>query len=393
MARRRIRLLVLALLGTALSAYLVVVGWMFWHEVELIFRPVSVLSVVSPDLGVVPERVQFRGRDGANRLVWTFRTPHQQPAPWVVFLHGNGANVTTPGNVARCHQLTLLGLNVLAVEYPGFGELPGPPSENALSAAAADAWHWLAIDLGVPAHHIAVYGWSLGSGVATRLASEVDEAALVLEGAFTSVTDRAAELHPYLPVRWMLRHPFASMEHIGHIGAPLLLLHARDDEIIPFAHAERLLDAAAGPKQLVPLTGGHIVPNLVAEDDYLQALHTFFASIFPDTSLPNAPRSLAAVILGAHTPERRQSALRLTRAVLAGERAGYNGAPYAIEFAGRRWLDVDVAFGADILRANAAAHDRTAKAHETLGDALTRLGDTPGAERAFARAAALAARP
>ena len=79
--------------------------------------------------------------------------------------------------------------------------------------------HWLR-EQGVPASSIAIYGWSLGSGVATDLASAVDERAVVLEGAFSGVDDRASELYPWLPIRLMVRNRFASRERIARLGSP-----------------------------------------------------------------------------------------------------------------------------------------------------------------------------
>jgi uncharacterized protein len=381
--------LVLAALALLVSGYLGVVGWLLWHEVELIFHPVASLAPLSPDLGLEPERIQFRGDSCDDRLVWVFRARRRDPGPWVLFLHGNSANVSSPGNVERCHQLTLLGANVVAVEYPGFGELPGQPSEEALHVAAQDGWHWLTASLGVSPEQVVIYGWSLGSGVATRLAATVPEAGVILEGAFTSVRDRAHEVYPWLPIRWMLRHPFLSSAHIAHLGSPLLLLHARDDTIIPFAHSERLLAAAGGPKQLVPLSGGHIVPNLVAEDAYLQSLATFLGAVIPRAGRDTVPRSLVVPLLGAVEADARHAAVALMDDALAGRRPGVNRAPYALEFAGRHWLDADPAFAATILQANVGAHPRTWSSFVALAEALERVSDEPGAAQARQRAAEL----
>ncbi len=93
---------------------------------------------------------------------------------------------------------------------------------------------------------IAIYGWSLGSGVATDLASAVDERAVVLEGAFSGVDDRASELYPWLPIRLMVRNRFASRERIARLGSPLLLLHATDDTVVPVSHARTAAGRGAG---------------------------------------------------------------------------------------------------------------------------------------------------
>ena len=79
----------------------------------------------------------------------------------------------------------------------------------------------------------------------------------MLDGAISSVVDRAQELYPFVPVRWIARSRYASIDRIGRIAMPKLFLHARNDEVIPFSHGHRLYDAAAPPKTFVPLAGGH----------------------------------------------------------------------------------------------------------------------------------------
>src|SRR5690606_9215919 len=165
-----------------------------------------------------------------------------------------------------------------------------------------------------------------------------------------------AEIYPYLPVRWLLRHPFDSRGRIGRAGSPMLLLHARDDEVVPFGHAERLRQAAHGLRQLVPLSGGHIHANLVREDDYLHALHGFLGPALGVT-LAAPPRSLVVLLLDASEAgsEARAAALAVAQRVGAGREAGFNAASYAWGFAARRWRTVDAA-GADALITAAATH-------------------------------------
>lgn len=351
---RRARSLLLAVVICVVVPYAGILGWLKWHETDLIYRPVRVMSDVPADLGLVPERLRIADDTGAVHPLWVYRTRPAREAGWVIFLHGNAANVSSTMNVARCHQLSLLGLNVVAVEYPGFGESAGEPSEPGMVAAAMTAWRWLTDDIGVPPSRIAIYGWSLGSGAATQVAADVDEAALVLEGAFTSVADVAAEIYPYLPVRWLLRHPFASHSRIGRAGSPVLLLHARDDEVVPFAHAERLHAAATGLRQLVPLSGGHVHPNLAREDDYLRALHGFLGAAL-DVPLARPPRSLVSLLLDAADAGEaaRAEALALAERVGAGTETGFNAASYAVGYAVRRWRSVDAA-AADALAAAAS---------------------------------------
>ena len=267
-----------AVVATVL-AYATGIAYLKFHEVALVFAPNRQMAPMPADLAPLTTRVPRAAAATPGELLVVQRGGDAEARPWVIFLHGNAANVTSAGNVARYRQLIGLGVDVVAPEYPGYGSLDGTPSETGSVAAAHQAWEWLRAR-GVPPARIAIYGWSLGSGVATHLAQAADEAGVVLEGAFTGVDDRASELYPWLPIRWIASHRFASRDVIADVGSPLLLLHARDDQVIPYAHSERLLALARSPKQLVPLTGGHIVPNETDRARYERALRVFFDRIF-----------------------------------------------------------------------------------------------------------------
>ena len=275
-----------SLVGAAIAvvlAYATGIAYLKYNEVALVFAPNRRLAPIPADLAPHTTRIarlssSAAGSSAPGELL-VVRGTARSDRPWVIFLHGNAANVTSAGNVARYRQLLDLGVDVVAPEYPGYGAVAGTPSEAGSVAAARDAWHWLRAS-GVTPARIAIYGWSLGSGVATHLARGVDEQGLVLEGAFTGVDDRASELYPWLPIRWIASHRFASRDAIADAGSPLLLLHARDDQVIPFVHSERLLAKARDPKRLVALTGGHIVPNERDRTRYEGALREFFDMIF-----------------------------------------------------------------------------------------------------------------
>ena len=150
-----------------------------------------------------------------------------------------------------------MGLNLLAFDYRGYGESGGAPSEAGLYRDAEAAYRYLRRELGVPADRIILFGHSLGSAVAIDLASRVPPAGLIVEGAFTSATDRGQELYPYIPVRWIAASRFNSIGKMPLVTAPKLFLHAVHDEVIPLAHGRRLFEAASPPKRFVELGGGH----------------------------------------------------------------------------------------------------------------------------------------
>jgi fermentation-respiration switch protein FrsA (DUF1100 family) len=98
-----------------------------------------------------------------------------------------------------------------------------------------------------------------------------------MESGFTSIPDVAREMYPFLPVRWLVRSRFDALGRMPEVRAPILLLHARDDEYFPLRHAERLMKAARAPARLVVLSGGHNQAFLTSEEEYRRALAEFLA--------------------------------------------------------------------------------------------------------------------
>ena len=181
---------ILALLG-----YVGAVAYLYAYQVDLVFRPPPHGSLVlrerrrsRPSGSSSPASAAWPRRRGA---VPARRGAGDAPAT------GSSSCTATRRRSARARTCAATiscgssGLNVLAVEYPGFGDVGGTASEAGMHAAARAAYDRLRRVDGVPASHIAIYGWSLGTGAAVPLARDVDEAALIAEGGFTSVLARA----------------------------------------------------------------------------------------------------------------------------------------------------------------------------------------------------------
>ncbi|MDX1444486.1 MAG: alpha/beta hydrolase, partial [Gammaproteobacteria bacterium] len=165
--------------------------------------------------------------------------------------------------------------NSLIIDYRGYGNSSGEPSEEGLYTDARTAWCYLVDERGIPSKHITVFGRSLGGSVAAKLATEVEPAALIVESAFTSVPDAAADIYWWLPVRWLSRFEFATKDYVQQVRCPVLVVHSRDDEIITFSHGRAIFDAAPEPKQFLELRGGHNEAIFESRGVYLQGLQDF----------------------------------------------------------------------------------------------------------------------
>ena len=199
-------------------------------------------------------------------------------APLLLYLHGAGWNVE--GSAPRIRHMQELGFSVLAVDYRGFGKSsPDLPSEDMAYEDVRAAWDWLGAQH--PGRPRYIFGHSLGGAVAIELASRVDdEAGTIVEGTFTSIADVLATLKwGWLPLGPLITQHFESIGKVGHLGAPLLVVHgASDNQILP-ALGRKLYEAARGPKAFVLVEGGsHHNTNELGQAQYRVALASLFGT-------------------------------------------------------------------------------------------------------------------
>lgn len=272
--------MVVQVVFVAAIAYLAFLLLLRLSEGRLLYAPgTRALLTPPPALGLAPERVAFAASDGTPLVAWIIRSPASSSARWLLVCHGNAGNLSDVGRPAHYAGLRALGLNIFAFDYRGYGESGGSPSETGLYDDAEAAYRYLRETLQVPAERIVLFGHSLGSTVAVDLATRVPAAGLVLDGALVSVTARAQEVYPYVPVRWIARSRYASIDKIGRVVMPKLFLHARADDVVPIGHGRRLFEAAAEPKTFVPLAGGHGDSFEIDSAAYFGAIRQFLTSL------------------------------------------------------------------------------------------------------------------
>jgi len=120
-----------------------------------------------------------------------------------------------------------------------------------------------------------LFGRSLGAAVAAELATEVQPAAVILESPFRSVPALGQRLYPFLPVRWLARLDYNTEEYVTRIKAPLLVVHSREDEIVPYAEGEAIFEAAGEPSEMLSIRGGHNTGFLDSEPRYSAGIDEF----------------------------------------------------------------------------------------------------------------------
>jgi len=275
-------ILLLAILPVAALAFL------RWFEQRNVYHPTSTWDATADALGRPWEAVRFPARDGADLSGWFFPADPASPRRHLAVLlhHGNGGNISH--RLPTCELLLDLGVNVLVYDYRGYGLSPGHPSEAGTYLDAEGAADWLN-RRGFTDDRIIALGESLGGGVASELAvRRPGLRGLILQSTFTSLLDLGAELFPFLPVRTVARYHYDTRSKLPRIHRPVLILHSREDTLIPFHHAERNLAAANPPKALREIEGDHNDQPTVAPERFSEAIGQFLDSLEP-TPTPRAP--------------------------------------------------------------------------------------------------------
>lgn len=233
---------------------------------RLIYFPDNRLPAIEV-MGLGWEEVSYSTGDGLTHRAW-FREP-QPGEPIVVVFNGNAGNRADRAGLGS--GFVEAGLGVLLTDYRGYGGNPGTPTEDGLALDARGAVGF--VNTRAPASPRVYFGESLGAAVAIELAAADPPAALVLRSPFTSLEAVGRAHYPWLPVGALLKDRYPSIDRIGLVGAPTLVIAGDADSIVPIEQSESIFNAAAEPKHLVvvsdadhnspSLTGGTIVREVV----------------------------------------------------------------------------------------------------------------------------------
>ena len=258
--RRHLVLNLLGLLGLLLAAY-AAASWYLWaKQRELIFVPSREVTRTPADVRLTYEevRIPVGGRNPALLHGWW--VPANADFATVLYLHGNDLNIG--GNVDHIAALSRIGFSVLAVDYRGYGKSEAAfPSESQMYDDAEAAWDYLIRQRHVDPGQAFIYGHSLGGAVAIELALRRPEAAgVIVESAFTSMSDVARIGYWMFPVDWLLYQRFDALAKVTKLRSPVLFVHGKADREVPYAMSERLFAAAPEPKWLA------LIPNAGHED-------------------------------------------------------------------------------------------------------------------------------
>jgi len=268
------------LVAIALLYGLLLIG-LYLGQNRMIFKARLGQTTTPGDLGLDYSQETLIAADGEHISGWFI--PHADSRYCLLFFHGNRDSLSEV--VDSLQQFHALGVNVFAIDYRGYGMSSGSPGEQGLYLDAEAAWTYLITERGFVPERIIVHGRSLGAAVGAYIASRHHPAAVILESTFTSMAEIVRRRYPFVPVRWMLRSAFPTLTRMGAITSPVLVIHSKGDEFIPFSHAQTLFEAASAPRTLLEISGPHYDGYRNDAKRYLKGLRDFLGAKLPSPPL------------------------------------------------------------------------------------------------------------
>jgi len=261
-----------------LGGYLLILALVYFRQPQMLYlpdMPNRALEATPTQLGLEYQNISLVTDDGIRIHGW--HTNHPNPRAHMVFFHGNAGNISH-----RLDSINLfhkLGLEVVIIDYRGYGQSEGSPSEAGTYLDAKAAWDYL-MRIGVPGNRVIIFGRSLGGAIAAHLASNQSAGGLIIESAFASVPEVGAIHYPWLPVKLLSRYEYATANYAAKAKMPKLIIHSRNDEIAPIEQGKKIFELASKPKAFVELGGSHNEAIYISREDYMRGLEQYLDQYF-----------------------------------------------------------------------------------------------------------------
>jgi fermentation-respiration switch protein FrsA (DUF1100 family) len=261
------------LAAAALLAVVLLFAVFVLRQDRLIYFPTRRLAATPQALGLTADELAVVTEDGVRLHGWWIRGAGRRV---LLFFHGNAGNIADRLDRAAI-IVRRFGLDILLVDYRGYGRSDGSPSEEGLYRDARAVYR-TAIEGGFRPEQILLFGESLGSAVAIDLARRWPCGGVILETPFLSVPALAGEHYPFVPGS-LVRSRFDSLAKIAAVAAPKLIVVAERDEVVPPSHGRRLYENARGARELFVIPGAHHNDTyVVGGEPYWKAWEDFLAA-------------------------------------------------------------------------------------------------------------------
>ena len=228
---------------TFLLIYLIILFATYFFQRNLLYHPTE-NNYFGDELLVSIEKVKIKTKDNIELLSW-YHSKNINDYKTILFLHGNAGSLEN--RIHKINHFKDMDINFLLIAWRGFSGNKGKPTEQGLYEDARSAVRWLK-SKGILEKNIIIYGESLGTGIATEIAQNKNFAGIILESPFTSMIDAGKTKYSYLPVKFLLKDKYESNKKIKNIKSPILIMHGKVDNLVPFYMGKKIYELANEPK-------------------------------------------------------------------------------------------------------------------------------------------------
>ena len=230
-------------LSSIFLAYLIIALFTYLYQRKLLYHP-SENNYTGDEIQFEYKEVFIEVDKGIKLKSW-FLEKDLKKNKTILYFHGNAGDLTN--RIHKLNELKKLNVNILIISWRGFSGNEGKPTEKNLYHDAKKSVEWLN-NSGIENKNIVLYGESLGTGVAVELGQDNSFSGIVLESPFTSIADAAKIYYPYLPVDLLIKDRYDSLKKIKNIIIPILIMHGKKDDVVPFDMGVELFEKANQPK-------------------------------------------------------------------------------------------------------------------------------------------------
>ena len=224
-----------------LFVYFLIVIFLFFYQSTLLYHPGDNNYLDDASLNHNIEKIYIPSDQ--KLVAWHFKKNPKFKT--LLFFHGNAGKIDN--RIYKLNEFSKLNINYLIFAYRGFSGNEGEPTEKGLYKDARAVKYWLNLN-NIQDNEIILYGESLGTAVAVDLAKEFNFSGIILESPFTSMQKLAKIYYPYLPIKLLLKDKYKTDEKIQNINSSILIMHGKQDKIVPFFMGEKIFDLAKNPK-------------------------------------------------------------------------------------------------------------------------------------------------
>ena len=226
-----------------LVIYFLIIVLTYIFQRNLLYHP-NENNYLNDPLLLTVKKIKIKTSDNIELLSW-HHNKDINIYKTILFLHGNAG--TLENRIHKINHFKDMNVNLLIISWRGFGKNRGKPNEEGLYEDARSAIEWLK-SKGVKESDIIIYGESLGTGVASEIAQYKNLAGVILESPFTSMIELGKDKYPFLPVKFLLKDIYESNKKIKNIKVPVLVMHGKVDDVVPFYMGQKIYEIANEPK-------------------------------------------------------------------------------------------------------------------------------------------------